>query len=544
MWHSAGVSEFDFVIVGAGSAGCVLANRLSADPRHRVLLLEAGGRDSHLWLHVPIGYGKSFYNPAVNWMYRTEPDPTLDGRVGYWPRGKVLGGSSAINAMVFIRGQHADFDAWRALGNPGWGWTDVLPYFRRMEDSTREPDAWRARGGPLTVTDVAADVHPLCEVFLRAGSELGLPRNADFNGATQEGVGLYEITTRDGHRMSTARAYLHPALQRPNLRVETHAQATRILFDGKRATGVEYVRGGITTTALARREVIVCGGAINSPQLLQLSGIGAARDLAQLGIDVMHDCPAVGQHLQDHLCVDYIFRSRVPTLNEELRPWWGKVRAGMRYLLARRGPLALSVNQGGGFVRSRPDLDRPNLQLYFSPLSYLRKPPGERPLMSPDPYPGFLLSAQPCQPTSRGFVQLRSADPFAPPRIVPNALATDHDVEEMLEGARFLRQLAATPALAGVIAEELQPGAAVQSRDDMLADIRQRSSTVFHPVSTCRMGADPRVAVVDHQLKVHGIAALRIVDASAFPALTSGNTNAPTIMVAEKGADLILADAR
>jgi len=544
VWHPVGVSEFDFVIVGAGSAGCVLADRLSADPRHRVLLLEAGGRDSHLWLHLPIGYGKSFYNPAVNWMYRTEPDPTLDDRVGYWPRGKVLGGSSAINAMVFIRGQHADFDTWQELGNPGWGWSDVLPYFRRMEDSTREPDAWRARGGPLTVTEVAAQAHPLCDNFLRAGSELGLPRNADFNGKTQEGVGHYEITTRGGRRMSTARAYLHPALKRPNLRVETHAQVTRVLFDGKRATGVEYIRDGVMSSARARREVIVSGGAINSPQLLQLSGIGAASDLAQLGIAVVHDCPAVGKHLQDHLCVDYIFRSRVPTLNEELRPWWGKLRAGMRYLLARRGPLALSVNQGGGFVRGRAGLDRPNLQLYFSPLSYLRGTPGKRLLMSPDPYPGFLLSAQPCRPTSRGYIQLRSADPFAPPRIVPNALSTAHDVEEMLEGARFLRQLAATPALAAVIAEELQPGPSVQSRDDMLADIRQRSSTVFHPVSTCRMGADARAAVVDARLRVHGVAALRIVDASVFPTLTSGNTNAPAIMVAEKGADLILADAR
>ena len=537
------MSNHDFIVVGAGSAGCVLANRLSENPRHRVLLLEAGGSDQNFWLQVPIGYGKSFYNPHVNWMYRTEPDPTLNGRIGYWPRGKVLGGSSSINAMVFIRGQHADFDAWQALGNPGWGWRDVLPYFRKMEDSSREPDAWRARGGPLTVTDVTADVHPLCAEFIRAGREIGLPHNTDFNGASQEGVGLYEITTDGGRRMSTARAYLHPAMRRPNLQVQTHARATRILLDGTRATGIEYMHRGVTTSATASREVILCGGAINSPQLLQLSGIGSATELRALGIEVALDRPAVGQHLQDHLCIDYVYRSQVPTLNEELRPWWGKVRAGLQYVLTRRGPLALSVNQGGGFVRGRPGLERPNLQLYFSPLSYLRAPTGERPLMNPDPYPGFLLSAQPCRPTSRGFVQLRSADPLAPPRIVPNALATEHDMEELLEGARFLRQLAATPAMTAVIAEELRPGPSVQSRDGMIADIRRRSSTVFHPVSTCRMGSDASSNVVDAALKVHGIAALRVVDASVFPTLTSGNTNAPTIMVAEKGADLILADA-
>ncbi len=544
MWHPASVIEYDYIIVGAGSAGCVLANRLSADPRHRVLLLEAGGPDASPWLHIPIGYGKSFYNPHVNWMYRTEPDPTLDGRVGYWPRGKVLGGSSAINAMVFIRGQHADFDAWEALGNPGWGWQDVLPYFRKMEDSSHAPDAWRAQGGPLGVSDVSADVHPLCTQFLRAGGELGLPRNDDFNGATQDGVGLYEITTRGGRRMSTARAYLHPARQRPNLRVETYAQVTRIRFAGTRATGVDYVHNRAATMAIATREVIVSGGAINSPQLLQLSGIGAASALQALGINVVLDSPAVGENLQDHLCIDYLYRSRVPTLNEELRPWWGKLRAGMRYALARRGPLALSVNQAGGFVRGREGLARPNLQLYFSPLSYLRSPPGKRPLMSPDPYPGFLLSAQPCQPTSRGHVRVHSTDPLVAPRIVPNALATDHDIDEMLEGARFLRRLAATPALSAVIAEELCPGGSVQSRDEMRADIRARSSTVFHPVSTCRMGPNPRLAVVDHRLNVHGVAGLRVVDASVFPTLTSGNTNAPTIMVAEKAADLILADAR
>lgn len=538
------MNDFDYIIVGAGSAGCVLANRLTDSGRFNVLLLEAGGSDRRFWLQVPIGYGKSFYDPRVNWMYRTESEPSLGGRQGYWPRGKALGGSSSINAMVFIRGQPQDFDHWRALGNPGWGWENVLPYFRKMEDSARGPSEWRGRGGPLAVTDVSRDLHPLCETFLRAGTQLRLPRNADFNGATQEGLGLYEITTRNGRRMSSARAYLGPAAKRPNLTVRTGAHVTRVLFDGRRASGVAYVLDGTQASAHAAREVIVSAGAINSPLLLQHSGVGPAAHLQAMEVAVVHDSPAVGRHLQDHLCIDHVYRSRVATLNEELRTWRGKLWAGLRYLVARNGPLALSVNQGGGFIRSRPGLDRPNIQLYFSPVSYTRAPPGKRPLMSPDPFAGFLLSAQPCRPTSRGYVQIRSPDPFGAPVIVPNSLATAHDVEEMIEGSRFLRVLAATPAFAAVIADELLPGRAAQTRDQLLDDIRQRASTVFHPVSTCMMGPDPRGSVVDHELKVHGLDALRVIDASVFPAVTSGNTNAPVIMVAEKGADLVLADAR
>jgi choline dehydrogenase len=535
--------EFDYIIVGAGSAGCVLANRLTADGRYRVLVLEAGGSDRRFWLQVPIGYGKSFYDPRVNWMYRTEPDPGLADRRGYWPRGKVLGGSSAINAMVHIRGQAADFDEWRALGNPGWGWPDVLPYFRKSEDNARGADAWRGTGGPLHVADVSQDLHPLCEAYLRAGGELGLPRNADFNGASQEGVGLYQITTRNGRRMSAARAYLHPAMRRPNLRVESHAHATRILFDGSRATGIEYARHGVRNIAHARREVILAAGAIGSPQLLQHSGVGQAQLLSSLGIGVVLDSPAVGRNLQDHLCIDHLYRSRRPTLNQDLRPWWGKLRAGLHYITLRRGPLSLSVNQGGGFVRTRPALDRPNMQLYFSPVSYTKAPPGKRPLMNPDPFPGFLLSAQPCRPTSRGYLQIRSPDPFADPEICPNSLSTDHDLMEMLEGTRLLRRLAATPALGAIIEEELQPGPGIRANAELLEDIRQRCSSVFHPVSTCRMGPNATENVVDHELKVHGLRGLRVIDASIFPAVTSGNTNAPVIMVAEKGADLVLRDS-
>ncbi len=538
------MTEFDYISVGAGSAGCALANRLSESGRFRVLLLEAGGSDRRLRVQVPIGYGLSFHDPSLNWMYRTEAEDSLAGRQGYWPRGKVLGGSSSINAMVYVRGQPQDFDDWRGLGNPGWGWDDVLPYFKKMERARFGAARWRGHSGPLHVSDVSTQVHPLCEAFLRAGAQAGQQRNEGFNGASQDGMGIYEITTRGGRRMSAARAYLHPAMKRPNLTVRTNALATRVVVDGGRATGVQYLRGGATHQVRAAREVIVCAGAINSPLLLQASGIGPATLLQSLGIGVVLNSPAVGRHLQDHLCIDYLYRARVPTLNDELRPWWGKMRVALQYLATRSGPLALSVNQGGGFVRSRAGLLRPNLQLYFSPLSYTRALPGKRALMSPDAFPGFLLSAQPCRPTSRGHLQLRSADPHAAPLIVPNSLATEHDINELLEGSLFLSRLAAMPALADVIETELEPGSPVQSREQLIEDIRRRASTVFHPVSTCRMGPDAQLNVVDPCLRVHGLANLRIIDASVFPTVTSGNTNAPTIMVAEKGADLVLADAR
>lgn len=536
------MSDVDFIIVGAGSAGCVLADRLSADGRHSVLLLEAGGSDLNFWIWVPIGYGKAFYDRRINWMYMTEPDPGLGGRPSYWPRGKVLGGSSSINAMVYIRGQHQDFEDWKAMGNPGWGWDDVLPYFRKAETNDAGADDWRGGEGPLHVATMARDLHPLCQTYLAAGEQAGLKRNADFNGADQEGVGLYQNTAKGGFRMSAARAYLHPARGRANLRVETRAHATRILFEGRRAVGVEYRRKGRFHVARAGREVILAAGAVNAPHLLQLSGVGPGALLADKGVAVLHDLPGVGRHLQDHLGLDYLYRSKVPTLNQQLRPLHGKLWHGLRYVLARRGPLSLGVNQGGGFFRTRPELARPNMQLFFSPVSYTKAPPGKRPLMSPDPFPGFLLGIQPTRPTSRGHLELRSADPFAPPAIHPNYLSTNHDLQEMLEGARFLREMAATPAFASVIEAEIRPGPHVQSEEDLIADIRARSGTVFHPVSTCRMGPDPSVDVVDARLRVHGLAGLRVVDASIFPTVTSGNTNAPAIMVGEKGADMILQD--
>lgn len=538
------MDEFDYVIVGAGSAGCVLANRLSDGGRHRVALLEAGGSDLNFWVRMPIGYGKAFYHDRLNWKYLTEPVPGFDGRQSYWPRGKVIGGSSSINAMVFIRGQAEDFDGWRALGNPGWGYEDVLPLFRRMENNVAGADEWRGKGGPLTVTNIEGVVHPLCRNYLAGGAEAGLSRNPDFNGATQEGIGIYQITTRNGFRCSTATAYLAPAHRRANLRVITAAHATRVLFDGKRAVGVEYRQGGEARQVRARCAVILAAGAVNTPQLLQLSGVGDPALLKRHGIDVVHAAPAVGRNLQDHIGFDHLYRSRQPTLNDVLRPWLGRLRVGLRYVLTRSGPLSLSVNQGGGFFRTSPERARPNMQLYFSPVSYTRALPGRRALMSPDPFPGFLVGVSNCHPTSRGQLAIRSADPFAAPEIQPNYLSTEEDVQELLEAAHFLRRLSRTGPMREIIEEEIRPGPAILDVEDLIADIRARSGSVFHPCGTCAMGPDATTSVVDPRLRVHGLEALRVVDASVFPRITAGNLNAPTIMVGEKGADLILADTR
>jgi choline dehydrogenase len=538
------MESFDYVVVGAGSAGCALANRLTADGRYRVLLVEAGGSDRSFWVRMPIGYGRTFHDPRFNWRFTTEPVPGLGGRTSYWPRGRVLGGSSSINAMVYIRGQHQDFDDWAALGNPGWAWADVGPVFRRMENTAAGADDWRGAGGPLDVADVRGLVHPLCETWMAACEAAGLGRNPDFNGAEQEGVGIYQITTRGGVRASAATAYLRPAMGRPNLKVETGAQVTRVRFEGRRAVGVDYVRGGVRRAAAARGEVILSAGAVMSPVLLQLSGVGDPERLLRHGVAVVHDLDGVGRNLQDHLGIDYLYRSRVPTLNQVLRPWAGRLRAGARYLARRDGPLSLSVNQAGGFFRTRPELARPNMQLYFSPVSYLRAAPGRRRLAAPDPWPGMLLGLSNCRPTSRGWLAIRSPDPLEPPEIQPNYLDSEEDLAEMLEAVRFLRRLAATAPLAGVVEAELAPGAAVTGEAALVADIRARAGTLFHASGTCAMGPDPAGAVVDPRLRVHGLACLRVVDASIFPRVTSGNTNAPSIMVGERGAELVLEDAK
>lgn len=538
------MEAFDYIVVGAGSAGCAIAARLSKSARFSVLLLEAGPSDLRFWVQTPIGYGKCFYDQRVNWMYETEPVPGLHGRPSYWPRGRVLGGSSSINAMVYSRGQPEDFDGWEAMGNPGWGWKDVLPVYRKMEDHALGAGPWHGLGGPLHISTIEKAAHPLTYAFMEAGKELGLPFNPDLNGASSEGVGFYQITTRGGLRLSAARAYLWPTRRRRNLRVLTGALAHRILFEGTRAVGMAYERKGIVAEARAGREVVIAAGAINSPQLLQLSGIGPAPVLQGHGIPVIHQCAAVGANLQDHLCYDHVYRASRRTLNEDLHPWHGKIRAGLTYVLTRRGPLSMSLNQGGGFFRSNRGASSPDIQLYFSPLTYEKAPPRTRPLMNPDAFPGFCTSVSPCRPKSRGFLRIRSSDPRTAPEIHPNYLAEEDDMRALLAGARFLRQLAGTKSLSAAIADELKPGSVIRSDGELIADIRARSYSVFHPVGTCRMGPDPASAVVDPRLKVHGIHGLRVIDASIFPLITSGNTNAPAIMVGEKGAALILEDAQ
>jgi choline dehydrogenase len=538
------MNEYDYVIVGAGAAGCVLANRLTADGRLRVLLLEAGGADRSPWLRVPIGYARTFNDPRYNWMYEADGDPGLDNRRSFWPRGKVLGGSTSINAMVFVRGQPADFDDWRAAGNPGWSYEEVLPYFRKLEDHVLGASEFHGAGGPVHVSDPSASVHPLCNTFIAACGTLGIAHNRDFNGAQAEGAGVWQVTIRDGVRVSSASAYLRPAMRRANLEVRLRAQALRVLFEGTRASGIEYLQDGARQAVQARREVLLAAGAINSPQLLELSGIGDGALLRRFDIPVLVDNPAVGRGLQDHVAVSYFYRSRVPTLNDELAPWHGKLKAGLRYALTRGGPLAMSVNQAGAFVRSRGHLARPNLHVYFNPASYSTTTDGpRRRLMNPDPYPGFLMSFNTCRPTSRGSVHIRSRDPLTAPAISPNSLATAEDVRDVFDGARVLRRIAAAAPLAAVIESERQPGAAVASYETVLADFRARAGSVFHASGTCPMGADTNSAVLDAQLRVRGVSGLRLADASAFPNLTSGNTNAATLMLGEKAADLILQDS-
>lgn len=537
--------DFDTIIVGAGSAGCVLADKLSADGKRNILVLEAGPSDRRFWIHVPLGYGKTFYNPEVNWAYQTEPDPGLGGRSDYWPRGKVMGGSSSINAMVYIRGHHADYDDWEAAGNPGWGWADVLPTFKAIEDNQAGGDAWRGTGGPLHVADVSGKIDHYCRAYLEAGKQAGLAFNPDFNGADQEGVGYFQFTMKNSRRMSAARAFLRPAMKRPNLRVETGAHVLRILFEGKRATGVVYRQNGAEVTVKAGREVILSGGAVNSPQLLMLSGVGPAEHLRQHGLDVVHDNANVGQHLQDHLGGGYTFGVTHPTLNERLHSWPAKILSGLQYLLTGTGPLSLSINHGGGFFRTSPDRPRPNMQLYFQAMSTLTgEHDGERPVLNPDPFRAIGLGLSACRPTSRGHLELRSADPFDSPAIHPNSFGTEHDIQEMLEAMTFLRHLAAQPAFAEVITGELRPGPGVASDDDMIAYIRESAGTVYHPSCTCRMGQDPATTVVDPRLRVHGMEGLRVVDASVFPNIVAGNTNGPAMMTAAHAARFILEDAR
>jgi choline dehydrogenase len=526
---------FDFIIVGAGSAGCVLANRLTTSGRHRVLLLEAGPGDRNPWLHVPVGYGKLFTDRRYNWCYATEPQPECHGREVIAPRGKVLGGSSAINGLIYIRGQAEDFNQWRQLGNIGWSFDDVLPYFRKSEDNERGANEMHGAGGPLAVSD-ARDRHPLALAYIEAAEQCGYPRNDDFNGATQEGAGLYQTTTRNGLRCSTATGYLKPARGRANLRVVSDALTTRILFDARHASGVEYQAGGETKVATASAEVIVSSGAFNSPQLLQLSGLGPAPLLQSLGIPVVADMPGVGDGLNDHYAGRITLRCREPiTLNDAVRDWRGKVSAGIRYAFTRRGYLTVSAISAGCFLRAHPLSETPDVQCSVALYS------GDSIGADLHPFPGVTGVCSLLRPESRGSVRIKSADPRQAPAINPNYLATARDRETVVAGVQAMRRIFQAPAMARHIAEEIAPGASCDSDDELLDFIRRRGSTTYHPVSTCRMGQDS-AAVTDERLRVRGISGLRVIDASIMPAVVSGNTNAATIMIGEKGADMLLED--
>ena len=534
--------QFDYIIVGAGSAGCVLANRLSQSGRHSILLLEAGGSDIRPYVQIPIGYGKTFYDKTVNWKYETEPEAYLAGRRSYWPRGKVLGGSSSINAMVYVRGHPSDYEKWNQLA-PGWGWDSVEPVFRRMENWTGAPSDLRGSNGPLTVTDVSRQVHPVCHAYLQAAQELNFPLAEDYNGASMEGACLYQITTKNGLRASASRAYLHPAMQRPSLTVLKRAHVQRLVVEKQTVTSVEYVHKGRVHHAHARLEVILSAGAVNTPQLLQLSGIGPKAVLEAAGIKPIHELPSVGENLSDHLGADLIYKATVPTLNQVLRPLHGKILAALKFAFGGKGPLSLSLNQAGGFVKSNAQLTVPDLQLYFSPVSYVRAPKGTRPLINPDNFPGFLLGFNPCRPSSTGSIHITSANPLNPPAIRPRYLTTEHDRHLMLSGMKLIRSIAAAPSLSHIVAEELSPWQHGVNDDELMDYVEKNAWTVFHPCCTCRMGRDAADSVVDPQLRVHALSNLRIADASVFATIPSGNTNAPSMMVAERASDFILSSA-
>jgi choline dehydrogenase len=527
---------FDYIIVGAGSAGCVLANRLTASGRHRVLLLEAGGHDRHMWIHIPLGFAKLFDNAKVNWLYASEPEPELNNRKIIQPRGKVVGGSSSINGLLYIRGQKEDYDHWRQLGNSGWAFTDVLPYFRRAEDQERGADELHGVGGPLSVSNVC-EPHPLCEAFIAAAQQAGIPRNDDFNGPAQEGAGYFQLTARNGRRWSTAAGYLRQAQRRPNLKIALNALATRVLFDGKRATGIEYRQGETTRTAYAGAEVILAGGAFNSPQLLQLSGLGPAKILRELGIAVIADMPGVGADLQDHLQVRMQLRCTEPiTMNDVVNNWRHRYGAGLRYMLSRKGLLSIGAGYAGAFLRTRPELASPDVQIHF--LIFSTETAGA----ALHPFPGFMASVCQLRPESRGFVRIKSNDPGVPPAIQPRYLTSRNDCDTIVAGLKRLRVVMSQPTIRRFIAEERMPGTQCVSDADLLAYARATGTTVYHPTSTCRMGSDA-TAVVDERLRVRGLERLRVVDASIMPTVVSGNTNAAAVMIGEKGADMILQDA-
>ncbi len=538
------MTEFDYIIVGAGSAGCVLANRLTEDGKSSVLLLEAGGKDTSLMIHIPVGYAQTLKDPKVNWLYETEPDPGTHDRVHTWPRGKVLGGSSSVNGLLYIRGQRQDYDGWAQLGLRGWTYDDLHPYFLRSQHQERDGMDGHAKDGPLNVSDVT-EKHPVSDAVIEAGKAMGLPHR-DVNGEDQEGVSYYQLTVKNGRRCSAAVAYLNPAKKRPNLHIETKALAARVLFEGKRAIGVEYTQNGQTHTAKARAEVILAGGAINSPQLLELSGIGDPQRLQELGIETVSALPGVGENLQDHFVIGNRYRMKPgsPSVNQQSR---GLAMIGevFKYLTQRKGLLTLSAAHIAAFIKTRPELATPDVQYHILPATMDLQKMTETGDMELEKQPGITIA--PCQlrPESRGSVHIKSAAHDMHPAIRPNYLSDPLDQQTAVAGLRWARELAQQTPLAQYIEHELEPGEALQSDEELLEFARETGGTIYHPVGTCKMAPDgDPMGVVDDQLRVRGVESLRVVDASVMPRLVSGNTNAPTIAIAEKACDMIRADAK
>ncbi|CAM4136527.1 Oxygen-dependent choline dehydrogenase [Bordetella tumbae] len=528
--------EFDFIVIGAGSAGAIVASRLSEDGRFSVLVLEAGGWDRSPWIHIPLGVGKTIMNRKVNWAYETEPQAELAGRRIYMARGKVIGGSGAINGMVHIRGHRQDFDGWADSGCNGWHWDGVLPYFRKSEDHYLGENEMHGTGGPVAVSK-PTDHLDICSAFIESGANWGLPRNDDFNAGTQEGIGHYDLTVRRGLRSNSAKGALRPARDRRNLSVEVNACVQRILFDNHRAVGLEYRHArGASIQARARREIVLCSGAVNTPQLLMLSGIGPAQHLESIGINALADRTQVGRNLQDHLAVRVICRTRQPiTLNDQLSSWRGKAAIGAKFLFQRRGPLTFATGQTGMFFKTQDTLPFADAQAFFMPFST----PGIG--KNPHRFSAFSVSVSQCWPTSRGHIELRDANPHTAPAIQPNYLSTATDQEFYQRALPMLREVLATDPIESLILDEYQPGATVTSPADILRFVREKASTIYHPCGTCRMGNDAD-AVVDTRLRVLGIDGLRIADASIMPRIISGNINAACLMIGEKAADMILAD--